>query len=427
MSHQLARGANHTVEVTAELDHEAVARERQNIVRSYRRRANVPGFRPGKAPEAAVRARYGPEIEAELQEQLAGILMREVFEAEDDLEPLTQPSLNEAQFDDDGGYRMTAEFEVRPRYELPELDGVELPEVSLDVADAEIEQEMEKVAEEHASWEPADDETASDGLMVEADLHGEMEDSDQEPYTEQDARFVLGSDSVPPQINEALQGAKVGEQRIAEHRFPDDDENTERAGKTVRYTIDVKSLKRKVVPPADEDLAKTIGLESLDELEQRIREALERNKRSMRKETWQRFVLDHLEKGIEVNELPSSLVQSAVREDLNRFAYTMAMQGMAADSNDVDWQEMAAKFEPGARQRALDMLVIEQLGEEWGLEVPESEVDVHISSEAQRLGIPPAEHKANLAKDGRLDGLRHSARMSATIDEMIRRAGGEVE
>jgi trigger factor len=427
MSHQLAKRANHTVEVTAELDDEAVTRERQAILQSYRRRAKVPGFRPGKAPLAAVRARFGTDIETELEEHLAGLLIREVFEQEEDLEPLTRPNLNEAAFDDDGSFRITAEFEVRPRYELPELDGVELPEVSLQVAEAEIDQELEKVADENATWEPADDETAADGILVEADLNGEMEESDQDPYHEQGARFVLGSESVPKQINEALQGAHVGDQRVAEHRFPDDDGNQERAGKTVRYTIDVNALKRKAVPPVDDDLAKTIGLESLEELRKRINEALERNKRAMRKDSWQRFLLDHLERGIDVNELPSSLVQSAVREDLNRFAFSMAMQGMAPDSDQVDWQEMAAKFEPGARKRALDMLVIEQLAEQWEVAVPESEVDAFLSVEAQRLGIPPAEHKANLAKEDRLEGLRHSARSTATIDELIRRGGGEVD
>jgi FKBP-type peptidyl-prolyl cis-trans isomerase (trigger factor) len=105
----------------------------------------------------------------------------------------------------------------------------------------------------------------------------------------------------------------------------------------------------------------------------------------------------------------------------------MAMQGMAPDSDQVDWQEMAAKFEPGARKRALDMLVIEQLAEQWEVAVPESEVDAFLSVEAQRLGIPPAEHKANLAKEDRLEGLRHSARSTATIDELIRRGGGEVD
>ncbi len=427
MPYKLSHQPNHTVQVDAELDADAVARERATVVGSFRRQARIPGFRPGRAPESAIIARFADDIDKELKEHLTGLLLREVFESEETLEPLTHPQLKDLEFGEDGGFRMAAEMEVRPAYELPEIEGIELPQVSLEVTDAEIDAELEKVAEENGTWEPANDQTAADGMLVEADLHGEMEGSEEEPYREQDARFVLGDGSVPPQINEALQGAKVGEQRAAERRFDDDDTDERKAGKTVRYTIDVKALKKKELPDINDDLAKTIGLDSLDELRNRIAEVLERNKKAQRRENWRRFVLDHLEQGIDANELPSTLVQAAVREDLNRFAYSMAMQGMAPDSDQVDWQEMAAKMEPGARNRVLDTLVLEQLAGDWEIQVPEAEVDAVVAVEAQKMGIPPAEHKANLAKEERLGALRHSARISATIDELIRRAGGEVD
>jgi len=427
MSYKFSHKPNHTVEVDAELDAEAVARERDHIIRKYRGHAQVPGFRPGKAPESAVRARFADDIEEELREHLVNHLLHEVFTGEEGFEPITSPKMGSLEFAQDGGFHFTAEMEVRPRYELPEIEDAELPEVSLDVADAEVEEELRKVADEHSSWEPADEATIEDGLLVEADLHGVMEDSDEEPFEELGAQFIVGHESVPPQISEALQGAKVGEERIAEKRFPDDDENTNRAGKTVRYTAQIKAVKRKVLPEIDDELAKTIGLESLDELKDRIAQMLERNKLIQRREDWRRFLLDHVERDIDVNELPSSLVQTAVREDMSRFAYSMAMQGVAPDSNDVDWQEMSARMEPGSRRRVLDTLVLEQLAEAWEIKVPEAEVDAYVIAEAQRLNLPPGEHKANLAKEKRLDDLRHSARMSSTIDEMIRRAGGEVK
>ena len=427
MAYTLTHLANNTIEVSAELDADKVTAERSQIVKSFRRQANVPGFRPGKAPASAILARFAEEIDKELQEHLASVLLREVFAGEEGLEPITHPQLKSMGFGDEGGFQMTAEMETRPRYELPAVEDTELPEISLEVADAEIDAELEKVAEEHASWEPADDEVGADGLLVEADLEGEMEDTEEESYTEEGARFIIGHDSVPEQINEALQGAKVGEQRVAEKRFPDDDENQDRAGKTVRYTIDVKGLKKKVLPEADDELAKTIGLESMDELRQRVSDVLERNKKMERREQWRRHILDHLSEGIDANELPPSLVQGAVREDLSRFSYQMAMQGIDPEQGDVDWQELGAKMEPGARRRVLDMLILEQLSEAWEVPVPEAEVDSYIASEAASMNVPPAEHKANLAKEDKLDGLRHSARISATINEMIRRAGGEVD
>jgi trigger factor len=416
------------LEITSELPAEMVEGERRKVIQSYRRHARIPGFRPGKAPESAVRARFADEIRSELREQLAESAWREVLDGEEDLQPLTQPAVDKADFTDAGTFEMTAKLEVRPHLELPEIDGLELPETDVEPTEAEITEELDRLREQQASWEPAEDETrAADGMLVEADLHGELEGSDDEPYREENARFVLGSDSIPEEVNEALQGAAVGDERVAERRFPEDDDNAEAAGKTVSYRMQVKSLKHKVLPELDDGLAKGIGFDTVDELTDRVREAITRRKIAQRREDWRRAVLDHLEANADVNELPSSLVQSAVREDLNRFAYSMAMQGVAPDSDEVDWQEMAARFEPAARRRVLDNLVLDQLAREWEIGVPEAEVDAYIVGEAQQLGVPPGEHKANLAKEDRLGQIRHAARISATVDELIRRAGGEVE
>jgi trigger factor len=427
MPYTLTRRANHTVEISANLDADTVGRERDGIIRNIRGKANVPGFRPGKAPAAAVRARYADEIQDELKEHLTGLLWHEVFSGEEDIEPLTNPHIHSLDFTADGAFNLTAELEVRPQYELPELGQLSLPEVLLEVAEAEIAGELAKVAEEQAVWEPADDEEAVDGLMVEVDLRGVLEDSDDEPFAEEDARIIIGSDSVPPEINEALQGAKVGDECTATKILPDDLDDTDKAGKTVTYTIKLKSLKRKQLPEIDDDLATTIGLEDLEELRGRIADVLGQQKRGDQRTKWRRFILDHLEETIDHGELPSSLVQSTLREQLDRYAYTMAMQGVEVDPEKIDWQELAAKADPAARQEVLDTLVLEQLAEAWEVAVPEADVDAYVASEATRLGLPPAEHKANLAAEKKLERVRHGARIAATVDEMIRRAGGEVE
>lgn len=426
MPYTLNRLPNHTVEIAAHLEPAAVADERRSVLRRFLRQARVPGFRPGRAPEAAVRARYGDEIAAELRDHLAEVVWQQVVEGEDTLVPLTPPAVDKAEIDADGGFSLSATIEVRPRYELPELE-LDLPEVEVEPLDTEIEEELDKLREEHAAWEPADDAVAEDGMMVEADLDGSLEGSLDDPFHEDGARFVLGSDGVPPEVNETLQQARVGDSRQATRRFPDDDENQERAGKSVTYTLLVKALKRKSLPDVDDDLAAVVGLDSVAELRSRIAEMLRSRKIAHRRDTWRRAALDHLQAAIDSADLPSSLVQGAVREDLNRFAYTLAMRGVAPDSAAVDWQQLAARFEPEARRRVLDTLVLEQLAETWDVGVPESNVDAYIVGEARQLGVPPAEHKANLAKEHRLDQIRHAARMSAVVDEMIRRAGGEVD
>lgn len=427
MPYTLTHRANHTIEISAHLESAEVERERDGIVRKFRGKASVPGFRPGKAPAAAVRARFADEIRDELQEHLTGLLWGEVFDGESEIEPISNPQIRDLSFAEDGAFSFTAELEVRPRYELPELDGLNLPEISLEISDAEIDGELAKVQEEQAVWEPAEDDQAADGMLAEVDLRGEVAGSDEDPYTEDGASLTIGSDSVPPEINEALQGAKIGDERVATKVLPEDLEDKDKAGKTVTYTIAVKGLKRKVLPEIDDDLAVTIGLESLEDLRQRVHDVLLQQKRGERRNSWRRFALDHLEANIDQAELPSSLVQSTLKEQLDRYAYTMAMQGVEFDPSKVDWHEISAKAEPAARQEVIDTLVLEQLAESWKTPVPEAEVDAYVATEAARHGVPPAEHKANLAAERKLERIRHAARVAATVDEMIRRAGGEVE
>lgn len=427
MPYTLTHRANHTIEISAQLESTEVDRERDGIVRKFRSKASVPGFRPGKAPAAAVRARFADEIRDELQEHLTGLLWGEVFDGESEIEPITNPQIRDLSFAEDGAFSFTAELEVRPRYDLPELGELNLPEISLEISEAEIDEELAKVQEEQAVWEPAEGDQAGDGMLAEVDLRGDVEDSNEEPYTEDGASLIIGSDSVPPEINEALQGAKIGDERVATKVLPEDLEDNVKAGKTVTYTISVQGLKRKVLPEIDDDLATTIGLENLEELRQRVHDVLEQQKRGERRNSWRRFILDHLEAEIDQAELPSSLVQSTLKEQLDRYAYTMAMQGVEFDPEKVDWHEISAKAEPAARQEVLDTLILEQLAETWETPVPEAEVDAYVATEAARHGVPPAEHKANLAAEKKLERVRHAARVAATVDEMIRRAGGGVE
>jgi len=427
MPYTLTQRANHTIEISAQLESAEVDRERDGIVRKFRSKASVPGFRPGKAPAAAVRARFADEIRDELQEHLTGLLWGEVFDGESEIEPITNPQIRDLSFAEDGAFSFTAELEVRPRYDLPELGEFSLPEISLEISETEIDEELAKVQEEQAVWEPAEDDQACDGMLAEVDLRGEVKDSNEEPYTEDGASLIIGSDSVPPEISAALQGAKIGDERVATKVLPEDLEDNDKAGKTVTYTISVQGLKRKVLPEIDDDLATTIGLENLEELRQRVHDVLEQQKRGERRHSWRRFILDHLEAEIDQAELPSSLVQSTLKEQLDRYAYTMAMQGVEFDPEKVDWHEISAKAEPAARQEVLDTLVLEQLAETWETPVPEAEVDAYVATEAARHGVPPAEHKANLAAERKLERVRHAARVAATVDEMIRRAGGGEE
>ena len=98
------------------------------------------------------------------------------------------------------------------------------------------------------------------------------------------------------------------------------------------------------------------------------------------------------------------------------------------DPEKIDWQELAAKAEPAARQEVLDTLILEQLAEAWEVPVPESEVDAYVAGggDPSRVFRPPSTRRISRRRKS-WNAIRHAARIAATVDEMIRRAGGEVE
>ncbi len=428
MSYKLNRRPDHTVEVEATVEAETVEANRTRILQTYRRRARIPGFRTGKAPLSVVRSHFGREVEEELREELSEHIFHELMEKEENFVPLTPLNVREAKVDDDGTFHLEGDLEVRPVFEVPPTEELSLPEIDVEITEADIDEELEKVRAEQAAWEPAgEDVTAENGMLIEMDIHGEVIEGEGEPFDEEGVRFVLGEEGVFPEIQEALQDVRAGEERTVEKRFEAEGDDEKAAAKTVRYRMVVHGLKRRLLPDLDDEFAKGMGFDDVEALRQRVREVLERTRHKERRSQWRRALLDQLEEGIDLNQLPASLVRDGLREDLERYAYMMAMQGKGLDDDETDWQELSARMEPEVRKRVLDSLILEQLADQWEIEIPEDDVQAYIEADARKKGVPPAEHMANLSKDGQLDGIRHAARLSATVDELIRRVGGEVE
>ncbi len=422
MSYQVTERLQHKVEIAAQLEPEVVERERKALLRSWSGKARIPGFRPGKAPLAILQARFGDQVQGELIEKLAAIALQEVLEGEDNLRPLGPPEVTKADLEPDGGFSLGAEMEVRPEIELRPIEELTLPEVSVEVSDDEVEQEVEKLQKEQAAWEPADDEPAADGMRVDCTFHGETVDDGEVIVHEENAGFIIGHPELYQEINEAMQGAKTGDTCSATERFEDDDPDPGRAGKNIRFDVTIKGLKREELPPADDELATAVGLESFEQLQERIKEALQQQKIEQRRERWRKTLLEQISEGFDINTLPTSLVQSAVDGELEHLEQLFKQHG--GDSGNFDRQRFATDIEPSARRKVVDMLILNQLAEEWQISADE-QLDRVVQLQAERIGIPAPEHRANLKKQGKLDEMSYNLRLAGAVSELIRRAGGE--
>jgi len=426
MPFELDRRPDHTVQISAHLGPDAVEQERITLLKELRRRVRIPGFRPGRAPLAVVRARLGNEVEEDLEERLARRLWHEVL-SDGGIEPISDLRVTRAALDDDGTFRMEGIVDVRPEFELPDPSEATLPEVPVEPTDAEVEEEIERLAEQQATWEPTE-EPAEDGVIAEVRVTGTVRDDEEaEDLDLGELTLLVGRETLGNTVDAALQGARPGDVREAEASYPEDHPDPRLAGHTVAFRLDVQALRKKVLPEIDDELARSVGAEDLEDLRKKVRAALEGRKKAERRRTWRRAVLDHLEQNLDPENLPPTIVEAALKDALDGVAFNMVMQGIDPGSEGIDWQKIAGEAEPEARKNAMDRLVLEQLAAEWKIPVPEEDVEAYIRQEAARKGVPPGEHRAELEAENRLAGIRHAARLTKVVDRLIEMAGGEVD
>ncbi len=426
MPFELHNRPDFTVEISAHLSPEAVEEERIALLKQLRRTVRIPGFRPGKAPLAVVRARVGAEIQEDLEERLARRLWHEVL-SESEIDPISDLRVNRVELDEDGTFRLEGVVDIRPEFELPDPAGAELPEVSVEPTDAEVDEEIERLAEQQAAWEPSE-EPAADGMIAEVVVTGTVEDDpDAEPVDLGELTLLIGRETLGSEVDAALQGASPKDVREATATFPEEHPDPRLAGHTVAFKLEVKALRKKVLPEIDDEFARSVGAEDVDDLRAKVREALTGRKKAERRRTWRRAVLDHLEKALDPANLPPSVVEAALKDALDGVAFNMVMQGIDPGSSEIDWQRIAGEAEPEARKNALDRLVLEQLAAEWEVAVPEEDVEAYIRQEAARQSVPPGEFRARLEAEGRIPGIRQAARITKVVDRLIEMAGGEVD
>src|SRR6185503_20016497 len=258
--------ASKSLHVTVPVDRIREAEAR--ALKYYAKRARLPGFRPGKAPAAVVRKRFGDAIRQSVLEEV----IRESWEtarASESLKPITDPSIRNLKFEDGSPIEFDLLVEVRPELALERTGGFRVERRVAPVADAEVEEQLARVQEQKATWIPIEGAKPSPGQMVRV----EVAPLDQagagaaQPYD-----LVLGQNQAIPDLEERIMTLLPGEQADAEVRFPDDHPD-----ETRRVRVTLHDVKRQELPPLDDALAREVGdFESLDALRAAVRQDMER-------------------------------------------------------------------------------------------------------------------------------------------------------
>jgi trigger factor len=383
--------ASKALQVTVPIDRVEAAETK--AVRYYSTRARLPGFRPGKAPDAVVRKRFHDEIrQLVLQE-----VIREswdVAKEQESLKPVNDPSVRNLKFETGKPVEFELFVEVQPAIKLDRVGGFTLTRTVQPVTDQQVAEQLDRLREQKASWLPIDNQKPQPGQMVVGEVGNIEGDTVQpgKPFT-----MVLGSGQAIPALEEQIMTMLPGETRDAEVRFPDDYPDQSRRGQSRKVRITLSEVKRQELPQLDDSFAREVGdFDTLDALRSTVRQDLEAEARRAA-DARVREELVHLLAEANNVVAPPSMVERALHAFMH--AYEIPHE---------QHETFSSQFRPVALQQVRRDLVLGAAAEREGLRATEAELDERIARVAAARGSSPAEVYKSLQQANRLSELERS-------------------
>jgi trigger factor len=370
-----------------------VAAARSKAASRVAKQVRLPGFRPGKAPEAMVRRKYAAAIDQEAVEAL----LREAFDAvlaKEQLDLVTQPHAHDVKFGEDDTLSFELHCEVRPDIKLERVTGFRVMRPTDTVTDAQVTEQLDRLREQRGTWSPVEGKPM-EGDLVTATLA--TADDDGTIPEGKEYRLVLGAGQAIPGIEEILLSLEPGATVERPVQWPDDFPDEAQRGKTKTVRVTLSEVKRKALPALDDAFARELGdFESLDALTKAVREDLEANAVRDADSAARTQLLDEV---LAANpfDIPPSWVKQMTR------AY--------AEAYKVPEEELvrfAEEFRGMAERHVRRDLVLDTLASREQLAATEKDVDEKVAELAAKRGMEPGALYASLEKAGRLRELERS-------------------
>ena len=344
------------------------------------RTAKLKGFRPGKAPIKVIKQQFGAQVR---QEVLSDLMQRSFSEAvfENKLVPAAGPRIEPITSAPGEDLKYRAVFEVYPEVKLGQVDGLAISRPVAEVTDRDIEAMVQNLREQRPTFEAVERESR-DGDRVTMDFEGRIDGHSFEGGDGKDVAVVLGAGRMLKDFEAGIAGAKAGEEKAIAVRYPDEYHNKDLAGRTADFTVQVKKVEEKQLPPLDDAFCRDYGVNE-GGIEQLLSEVADNMRRELGDNVRARLKQQVFDRLIEANpvDVPKALVEQQVREMQLDTARRMG----AKDASQVPPPD--AFVEPARRRVALGLLISE-LVKSSGLKLDRARVDARLGELAATYPDP---------------------------------------
>jgi trigger factor len=389
------------VKLTVEVPFEELETSMKAAYKKVAQQVRVPGFRPGKVPARIIEQRFGRAVV--LEETLNDALPKLYGQAvdESDVFPVSQPEIEVTKIDDGKEVEFTAEVDIRPAFDIPSFDGLEVTVPSAEVTDEDIDVQIDALRQRFATLTGVE-RAAQNGDFVVMDLAAAIDGKNIEEQQASDVSYEVGAGSVLQGLDDALLGMAAGERKS----FTTTLVGGENAGEEAEVTIDVKSVKEKVLPELDDEFAQLASeFDTLDELRDSVREQVHRNKLIDQVTQAREKALDAVLAQIDI-PLPESALNAEIDARKHNLEHQVAESGLSREAYfrlyQTTEEERFGEFEDNSRKALKTGFLLDKIVKQEDLGVAEQELTNFVVRRAMELGVAPNTLAKHLADNDQL-------------------------
>ena len=372
-----------TIKVSAEEFEKACEKAYQKNKNSI----NVQGFRKGKAPRNVIEKMYGAAV---FFEDAANELIPDAYAAaakESGLDIVSRPEIDIVQVEKGKEFIFTAEVAVKPEVELGAYKGVEVEKVTVEVTDAELDAELNRVREQNSRMLTVDDRAIANGDLANIDYEGFCDGVPFAGGKDTGYDLAIGSHSFIDTFEDQLIGKNIGDEVEVNVTFPAEYHAAELAGKPAMFKVKVNGIKVKELPELDDDFAQDVSeFDTLEEYKNDLKKTLLERKEREAKSVKEEAVIDKIIEGAKM-EIPDAMTDNTVRQMAEDFAQRIQAQGLSIEQyfqfTGMNANTFMENLKPQALKRIQSRLVLEAVVKAEGLTASDEDVNKEISNMAE--------------------------------------------
>lgn len=342
-------------------------------------KVRMPGFRPGKVPLNLVRKMHGESLRGQVADDAINEGTRKLL-ADNKLRPALQPKVDLKAFEADKDLEFTVELEILPDVAVPSLDGLAFDKLVVSVSDSQIDDSIGRIAAQQKSFETAPEGAiAKSGDALSIDFVGTIDGVEFTGGKGEGVHLELGSGMFIPGFEEQLEGVKAGDEKVVQVTFPDNYPSEATRGKAAAFAVTVREVKHARPVVADEEFAKSLGLESLTQLKDLIRNQIAREHEALSRTYLKRKLLDKLAADHDF-AVPQTMVEAE---------FEQIWRQLEQEVGDDEAEKAKLEAEKGdyraiAERRVRLGLLLSEIGQANNIQITQQEMNGLIGQEAQR-------------------------------------------